>query len=79
MRRRPARAHAADMRILAQLLLAAGLALALVGLAGVPEAFLAAAAVFLAVVLLPSRQRRGAARPHVGYRPQPLQRWDAGA
>lgn len=77
MRRRPARAHPACMRILAQLLLVAGLALALLGLAGVAEAFVAAAGVFLAVVLVPWRTRDGRGqRPSVAYRPEPLQRWD---
>ena len=64
------------MRILAQLLLVAGLALALLGLAGVPEAFVAAAGVFLAVVLVPWRRHGAEQRPTVAYRPEPLQRWD---
>lgn len=66
------------MRILAQLLLGAGLVLALLGLAGVPGAFVAAAGLFVAVVLVPWQPRRErSTRPSVGYRPQPLQRWDA--
>ena len=78
MRRWPAREHPAGMRILAQLLLVAGLVLALLGLAGVPGAFVAAAGLFVAVVLVPWRPRQErATRPGVGYRPEPLQRWDA--
>ena len=59
-----------------RVLLGVAAVLAVVGVLGVPEAFILAVGVLVVVAQLRRRQRQKAPRPVVTYRPQPLQRWD---